>query len=105
MECQRKMFFQINKSKGAQEPMNPEHCNDHSELMGIVGKMDGKLDMLIAGQEGTTNNISELYKLYNASHTETEIQKTKTAPIFWVVVVAGAILADIFIRAFLVHKP
>ena len=42
-----------------------EHCPDHNNLMQTVGRIDGKIDMLIEGQKEVKKDVSELYQKYN----------------------------------------
>ena len=64
--------------------MTADFCNNHSELVSSVGEMNGKLDMLIQGQQGVKNDVNELYKLFNKSDKDLAIEHTKVAPVYWI---------------------
>ena len=77
-----------------------EHCPDHNNLMQTVGRIDGKIDMLIEGQKEVKKDVSELYQKYNDTHVDSAVQKTKIAPIFWVIIViAGYVIVE-FVKRF-----
>ena len=80
-----------------------EFCQDHSQLVKSVGELHGKMDMLIAGQKDVKDNISELYGKINISDKDQAVQKTKLAPVFWVIITVGAYLIIDFVKGFL-HK-
>jgi len=76
-------------------------CQDHSELVKTVGKMDGKLDMLIIGQGKTQEQIADLYCIANRTDKEAAVEKTKVRPVFWGIAAVGLVLIDIIIRTFI----
>ena len=80
-----------------------EHCPDHGYLVQTVGSIDGKIDMLIEGQRQVKADISELYQKYNETNTDAAVQRTKAAPIFWVIMAIAAVLITISITS-LVNK-
>jgi hypothetical protein len=82
-----------------------EHCPDHNYLVQTVGSIDGKIDMLIEGQKEFKANISELYQKYNDTNIDSAVQRTKTAPIFWVIMAIAAVLITIGVTSFVNTYP
>ena len=64
--------------------MAPDFCGNHSELVATVGEINGKLDMLIQGQQAVKKDVNELYCLFNRSDKEAAIEHTRIAPVYWI---------------------
>jgi hypothetical protein len=69
--------------------MGEDFCKDHSAFIEKIGQIAGKMDMLISGQAEIKKCIDELYGKFNTTDKDAAVQKTKLAPIFWVIIVVG----------------
>ena len=61
--------------------------------------------VLIEGQKEFKADISELYQKYNDTNIDSAVQRTKTAPIFWVIMAIAAVLITIGITNFVSTYP
>jgi len=72
-----------------------EHCPDHHSVVEVVGKIDGKVDMMLDDLSQIKDNISELYAKVNENDREWRDQKTRMSPVIWVIaIIMAAILTS-----------
>jgi hypothetical protein len=57
------------------------------------------------GQKEFKADISELYQKYNDTNIDSAVQRTKTAPIFWVIMAIAAVLITIGVTSFVSTYP
>ena len=69
-----------------------EHCPDHSQLMQDVGETKGMVKILVDGQKEFREAIQAVRDQLGVSNTEQSVQKTKLAPIFWALLIFGAVI-------------
>jgi hypothetical protein len=72
-----------------------EHCPDHHAVVETVGKIDGKVDMILTDLGQIKENISELFAKVNENDREWRDQKTRMSPVIWVIaIIMAAILTS-----------
>lgn len=78
--------------------MAGEFCQDHTEMVKAVGKIEGTVTMILTGQNQMCEDISEIKDAIANSKTDAAVQKTKIKPIFWIIGAVGLIVIDIIVR-------
>lgn len=75
--------------------MTADYCEHHSELVSSVGKLHGKMDMIIRGQEAISKDVGELYKKLNETDVVVAVEKTRIAPVYWVIGGVGLMIFNV----------
>ena len=69
-----------------------EHCGDHSGLVETVGEIKGTVNSIKESQDHMYSKIDKLIATGNTSAIDSAVQKTKLAPVFWVIIIVGGIV-------------
>jgi hypothetical protein len=82
--------------------MGEDFCKDHSSFVEKIGQIAGKMDMMLKGQDEIKKCIDELYSKFNSTDKDNAVQKTKLAPVFWVIVVVGGYILVELVKGYVV---
>lgn len=76
-----------------------EHCPDHHTFVQTVGSINGKIDLLLSGQQSVKNDIGELFGKFNSLNVDTAVQKTKATPIYIVIGLIAAAIVTVSVNS------
>ena len=74
--------------------MGETFCSEHSNVMECLGKLEGKLDLIIEGQKEMKTDIRSITINGNAADTRSAVDRQKIAPVYWVILLIIAIVLE-----------
>jgi hypothetical protein len=69
-----------------------DFCPNHSEVVAAQGEIKGKLDMLILGVEEVKNTLTGITRNGAKDRIDIAVERAKTKPLFWAVMIIGAVI-------------
>ena len=84
--------------------MQEGFCPDHTKFAQSLGEVHGKLDILINGQQEVKKDINNLWSTVRDNEKDSAVQKTRIAPVFWVLGIVATVIITTITVAVIGHN-